>query len=149
MSSFLSLPNGIPSHDKFNRFYAALHPQVFESAFLLWVRSLTKKYPGDIVSIDGKTMRGSRGKDFKSATHIVSALSDSNQVVLGQIKTNQKSNEITANPEMLNTMMLEGSIVTIDAMGCQKEIARKIIAKESDYDLYYFNSLQDNHFLLR
>jgi predicted transposase YbfD/YdcC len=99
------------------------------------VRSLTEKYPGDIVSIDGKTMRGSRGKDFKSATHIVSAWSDSNQLVLGQVKTDQKSNEITAIPELLKTLMLEGCIVTIDAMGCQREIAKKIIVKKSDYVL--------------
>jgi predicted transposase YbfD/YdcC len=133
--TFLSLPHGIPSHDTFNRFYAALEPNEFESYFLLWVKSLTEKYPGDVISIDGKTMRGSRGKDFKSATHIVSAWSDKNQLVLGQVKTAEKSNEITAIPELLNALMIEGCIITIDAMGCQQEIAKKIISKQADYVL--------------
>lgn len=140
LSSFLVLKHGIPSHDTFNRFYAALDPKEFEECFLLWIKSLTEKYPGDIVSIDGKTMRGSRGAGFNSATHIVSAWSDSNKLVLGQIKTDQKSNEITAIPELLKALLLEGCIVTIDAMGCQKEIARKILTKKADYVLAVKNN---------
>lgn len=135
LSSFLSLPNGIPSHDTFNRFFAILDPTEFETCFLAWVKSICDSYNGDFVSIDGKTMRGSRGVDCKSATHIVSAWSDANSLILGQIKTEQKSNEITAIPELLEALLLRGAIVTIDAMGSQKSIAKKIIAKEADYIL--------------
>ena len=135
LSTFLKLTNGIPSHDTFNRFFSALDSQEFEKCFLLWVKSLSEKYPDDVVSIDGKTMRGSRNGDFKSATHIVSAWSEANNLILGQLKTDQKSNEITAIPELLNALLLEGCIVTIDAMGCQKEIAKKIIGKNADYVL--------------
>ena len=135
LSTFLSLPNGIPSHDTFNRFYAALDPAEFEQFFSYWVQSLAKKYPGDVVAIDGKTIRGSRGKDFHSATHIVSAWSNSNQLIIGQVKVDQKSNEITAIPQLLEALLIEGSIVTIDAMGCQKEIAKKIRSKKAEYIL--------------
>ncbi len=135
LSSFLRLPNGIPSHDTFNRFYSALDPIEFERVFLEWVQSLAKKYPGDILSIDGKTIRGSRGKSFHSATHIVSAWSKSNQMIIGQVKVDAKSNEITAIPLLLDSLLIEGSIVTLDAMGCQKEIAKKIRSKKAEYIL--------------
>ena len=135
LKSILDLPNGIPSHDTFNRFYAALDPEEFERVFSAWVQSLTKKYPGDVVAIDGKTMRGSRRKGFHSATHIVSAWSNSNRLILGQVKVEEKSNEITAIPELLNALLLEGCIVTIDAMGCQKEIAKSIRSKKAEYIL--------------
>lgn len=135
LSSFLALPNGIPSHDTFNRFFGALDPMEFEKCFSEWVQSLAKIYPGDVVAIDGKTIRGSRGRGFHSAAHIVSAWSQNNQMILGQIKVDQKSNEITAIPVLLDSLLLEGSIVTIDAMGCQKEIARKIRTKRAEYIL--------------
>lgn len=135
LSSFLTLPNGIPSHDTFNRFYASLDPVEFEKVFTAWVQSLVSKYPGDIVAIDGKTVRGSRGKGFHSATHIVSAWSNSNQMIIGQVKVEEKSNEITAIPELLDALLIEGSIITIDAMGCQKEIAKKIRSKKAEYIL--------------
>lgn len=135
LETILELPNGIPSHDTFNRFFSALDPQEFENCFLTWIKSIAVKYPGDVISIDGKTIRGSRGSGFKSATHIVSAWSEKNQLTLGQIKTEVKSNEITAIPELLDALMLEGNIVTIDAMGCQRDIARKIRSKKADYIL--------------
>jgi predicted transposase YbfD/YdcC len=135
LTSFLTLPNGIPSHDTFNRFFAALDPDEFEQCFSAWVESLVQNYPGDILAIDGKTIRGSRGKGFHSAAHIVSAWSDQNQLIIGQIQVDQKSNEITAIPQLLDALLIEGSIVTIDAMGCQKEIAKKIRSKKAEYIL--------------
>jgi len=135
LSSFLTLPNGIPSHDTFNRFFATLDPQAFEQVFTNWMKSLVEKYPGDIIAIDGKTIRGSKGKGFHSATHIVSAFSSHNQLIMGQLQVDQKSNEITAIPKLLDALLLEGCIVTIDAMGCQKEIAKKIRSSKADYVL--------------
>lgn len=135
LSTFLALPNGIPSHDTFNRFFSILDPLEFESCFRNWVDSLAKVYAGDIVAIDGKTIRGSRGKGVHSAAHLVSAWSKHNQLIIGQIQVDQKSNEITAIPVLLEKLLLEGSIITIDAMGCQKEIARKIRSKRADYVL--------------
>lgn len=135
LKTILALPNGIPSHDTFNRFFAALDPQEFETVFSNWVKSLTKKYPSDVVAIDGKTLRGSRKKGFNSATHIVSAWSNANKMVIGQVKVDEKSNEITAIPELLNALLFEGCIITIDAMGCQKEIAKTIRAKKAEYIL--------------
>lgn len=135
LKTFLKLPNDIPSHDTFNRFFSSLDPQEFENCFLTWIKSIAEKYPGDVISIDGKTIRGSKNTGFKSATHIVSAWSEMNQLTLGQVKTEVKSNEITAIPDLLDALMLEGNIVTIDAMGCQREIARKIRSKKADYIL--------------
>lgn len=135
LSSFLSLPNGIPSHDTFNRFFATLDPQAFEQVFTNWMKSLVEKYPGDIIAIDGKTIRSSKGKGFHSATHIVSAFSSHNQLIMGQLQVDQKSNEITAIPKLLDALLLEGCIVTIDALGCQKEIAKKIRSSKADYVL--------------
>lgn len=135
LETFLELPNGIPSHDTFNRFFSALNPEEFERCFLSWIKTIQKKTNGEVVSIDGKTMRGSRNKGCKSATHIVSAWADVNELVLGQIKVDDKSNEITAIPVLLDSLLLEGCVVTIDAMGCQKKIARKIVSKKADYIL--------------
>ncbi len=135
LSTFLALPNGIPSHDTFNRFFAALDPDEFEICFLSWVKSIHQRTHGEIVSIDGKTMRGSRNQGCKTATHIVSAWADKNELVLGQIKVEEKSNEITAIPKLLDALLLDGCIVTIDAMGCQKNIVKKIVAKKADYIL--------------
>lgn len=135
LSSFLELPNGIPSHDTFNRFFSALDADVFESCFLSWVKSIHQRTHGEVVSIDGKTMRGSRNQGCKTATHIVSAWADKNELILGQIKVEEKSNEITAIPKLLDALLLEGCVITIDAMGCQKNIARKIVSKKADYIL--------------
>ncbi len=140
LESFLELPNGIPSHDTFNRLFSALDPDVFESCFLTWVKSIYESTQGEVVSIDGKTMRGSRNQGCKSATHIVSAWADQNELILGQIKVREKTNEITAIPKLLDALLLEGCVVTIDAMGCQKKIAKKIVKKKADYIL----SVKDN-----
>ena len=130
---YLELPNGIPSHDTFNRFFAALDPDKFESCFLEWIKSVANLTDGEIVSIDGKTVRGSRGKGAKSAIHMVGAWANANQLSLGQVKVNDKSNEITAIPRLLEVLALKGCIVTIDAMGCQTAIVEKIVEKEADY----------------
>jgi predicted transposase YbfD/YdcC len=135
LKTIIELPNGVPSHDTFNRFFASIEPEEFERCFSNWTNDISIKTDGEIVSIDGKTMRGSRKSDVNSAIHIVSAWSDKNQLILGQVKVDDKSNEITAIPELLNSLMLTGTIVTIDAMGCQKNIAKKIIDKSADYIL--------------
>lgn len=129
---FLQLKNGIPSHDTFNRFFSLLDPEQFQHQFINWVKGITKKSKG-VVSIDGKTIRGSKGKS--STIHLVSAFSKANGMVLGQVKTKDKSNEITAIPELLDLLDLTGCVVTIDAMGCQKHIVEKIIDKKADYVL--------------
>lgn len=135
LKTFLELPNGIPSHDTFNRVYKLLDSQMFEQCFLKWIESIFEKTSEEIISIDGKTIRGSRGLEVHSAIHIVSAWAEKNNMVLGQIKVDQKSNEITAIPKLLDALMVQGSIITIDAIGCQKEIAKKIISKGADYIL--------------
>jgi len=145
LETFLELPNGIPTHDTFNRFFSALDPDEFENCFLEWVNSMIIRTNGEVVSIDGKTMRGSRNQGCKSATHIVSAWADKNELILGQVKVNEKSNEITAIPKLLNALLLEGCIVTIDAMGCQKKIAKQIITKNADYILAVKRTAEDIH----
>lgn len=134
LKTVLELPGGIPSHDTFNRFFTALEPSEFETCFIKWTNSIREQTDGEIVSIDGKTMCGTRSID-KTAVHIVSAWADTNNLVLGQLKTEQKSNEITAIPELLKVLMIENCIITIDAMGCQKEIAQQIIEQKADYVL--------------
>ncbi len=134
LEEILELPHGIPSHDTFNRFFSCLDPSEFEEAFSSWTDSICKRVRGDFIGIDGKTMRGTRGTNL-TAAHIVSAWSDSNSLVLGQLKVDKKSNEIKAIPQLLDKLMLTGNTVTIDAMGCQREIAEQIITKEADYVL--------------
>jgi len=131
---FLELPNGIPSHDTFRRVFTLIDSTQFRKGFIKWVRTITKLAKGKIVAVDGKTVRRSH-KDGESPIHIVSAWAQDNNVVLGQLKTKEKSNEITAIPELLDILDIKGSIITIDAMGCQKDIAEKIIEKEADYIL--------------
>ncbi len=132
LRQYLQLPNGIPSHDTFNRFFSALNPQAFEEAFLSWVKCISEVIEGDVVSIDGKTVCGSKSSS-KRAIHIISAWSNENQLSLGQVKVDAKSNEITAIPKLLEVLALKGCLVTIDAMGCQRDIAKKIVKQEADY----------------
>lgn len=135
-SQFLCLPNGIPSHDTFGRVFAMLDPDGFKNFFSLWVKDFAKSIKGKMVGIDGKTLRGSHDKaSGKAAIHMVSAWAADVGIVLGQIKTDAKSNEITAIPELIKTLALQDAIITIDAMGCQKAIARTIIEQKADYVL--------------
>jgi len=135
LRSFLELPNGIPSHDTFNRVFSAIDSTQFEACFIEWVQSITELVPKEIIAIDGKTIRGAKSKGRKSPIHMVSAFACANNLVLGQVKTDEKSNEITAIPKLLEILSLQDTIVTIDAMGCQTEIASAIINKEADYIL--------------
>ncbi len=131
LSTFLSLPNGIPSHDTFNRVISSVCPKQFEECFGNWVSSLIVA-TGDVISIDGKTICGAK-VNGKSPIHMVSAWSSANNLVLGQVKVNEKSNEITAIPELIENLAIEGAVITIDAMGCQKKIAKIIVDKKADY----------------
>jgi predicted transposase YbfD/YdcC len=133
--SFLKLPNGIPSHDTFNRFFSLMDPDKFELIFKDWVQKISEKIKGEVISIDGKTIRGAKSHGSKSAIHMVSAWASNNNMVLGQVKVNEKSNEITAIPELLESLFVEDCVITIDAMGCQSEIAAKIIDQKADYIL--------------
>jgi predicted transposase YbfD/YdcC len=134
LKQFLELPNGIPSHDTFGRVFSIISPVEFQRSFLNWVQVISKSIEKEVVAIDGKTSRRSYDKSKgKDAIHMVSAWATANRVVLGQVKTEDKSNEITAIPELLDVLALKGCIVTIDAMGCQKNIASGIIDKEADY----------------
>ena len=131
---FLELPHGIPSADTFERVFARIDPDEFKNAFMNWVAAISELTKGEIVSIDGKTLRRSHDRsNGKSAIHMVSAWACSNGIVLGQRKTDDKSNEITAIPKLLKMLEIEGCIITIDAMGCQKSIAETIIDKKADY----------------
>jgi predicted transposase YbfD/YdcC len=132
----LTLPHGIPSHDTFNRVFSCLDPEAFTTAFLRWVASLYSPTQGQLIALDGKTLRHSFTQaNRKDALHVVSAWAVKNRLVLGQVKVDQKSNEITALPELLALLDITGCLVTIDAMGCQKEIARQIVAQGGDYVL--------------
>jgi len=132
--SFLVLPNGIPSHDTFGRVFSALDPEQFQQSFLNWVATLAELGLGELVNIDGKTIRRSHDRSLgKAAIHMVSAWASANRLVLGQVKVDEKSNEITAIPKLLNLLVLKDCIVTIDAMGCQTEIVQMIIDQEADY----------------
>lgn len=135
--TFLELPNGIPSHDTLCRVFSLIDPLQFENCFIEWMRACVELCAGSIVPIDGKRLRSSHGKHSpnKSAIHMVSAFSSANGLVLGQRKIDDKSNEITAIPKLLETLYLKGCIVTIDAMGCQKDIAEKIAEQKADYVL--------------
>lgn len=134
--TFLDLPNGIPSHDTFRRVFARIDPQQFQQAFLDWVRSVTQLTQGEVVAIDGKQLRRSHDSAAgKTAINMVSAWAEENRMVLGQVRVDEKSNEITAIPELLRMLEISGCIVTIDAMGCQTEITAAIRAKQADYVL--------------
>ena len=133
---FLDLKSGIPSHDRFNAILAAIKPAEFEKCLLSWITALQDITDGQVVAIDGKTLRRSfDAASGKSAIHMVSAWATANQISLGQVVVDQKSNEITAIPKLLKMLEISGCLVTIDAMGCQTEIARKIVEAKADYVL--------------
>ncbi len=137
LSKILKLPNGIPSHDTINRVFSLIRADKFEQLFVQWAQSL--KDPGiskEVIAIDGKTVRGSKDSYHdKSAIHLVNAWANSNGLVVGQVKTDEKSTEVTAIPELLKILDIEGCIVTIDALGTQRKIAQTIVDQEADYIL--------------
>jgi predicted transposase YbfD/YdcC len=143
LEDFLDLSNGIPSHDTFGRVFSRLDPKEFLQCFLSWTQSVSELTQGTVVSLDGKTVRASFDRATEqSPVHIVSAwCSQNGGLVVGQLKTQSKSNEITAIPELLKLLSIKGCIVTIDAMGCQTKIAKQIIDQEGDYLL----TLKSNH----
>jgi predicted transposase YbfD/YdcC len=136
LRTFLELANGIPSHDTFGRVFALLNPRALQDGFVKWVQAVAESTLGRVVAIDGKTARRSFDKAAgKGPLHMVSAWATENRLLLGQQACDSKSNEITAMPELLKTLEISGAIVTIDAMGCQKEIAAAIRDAEADYVL--------------
>lgn len=133
---FLELPHGIPSHDTFGRVFALLAPEQLQAGFLSWMQAVAQVTDGQVVAIDGKTLRRSYDRrSARAAIHMVSAWATHNRVVLGQLKTAEKSNEIKAIPTLLNLLDVQGCIVTIDALGCQKAIAQQIVEQGADYVL--------------
>jgi len=142
LRTFLTLTHGIPSHDTFRRVFMLLSPEKFSAVFLHWTQSLRQAVGAEVVALDGKTVRRSfDSAKSQSAIHLVSAWASTNRLVLGQIKVDDKSNEITAVPELLRALELAGCIVTVDALNCQKNIAKEI--KEADAD--YVLALKGNH----
>lgn len=131
---FLSLPNGIPSHDTFRRLFARLDPEHFHRCFFAWVSHIRTKLPLEVIAVDGKTLRGTRDAALDlSPLHIVSAWSSTNGLVLGQLRTADKSNEITAVPLLLDMLDIKDCIISLDALNCQTDIADTTIRKEADY----------------
>jgi predicted transposase YbfD/YdcC len=134
--NFLDLRNGIPSHDRFNAIFAAIKPAEFEKCLLSWITAVQEITDGQIIAIDGKTLRRSfDAASNKAAIHMVSAWATANSISLGQVIVDEKSNEITAIPKLLKMLEISGCLVTIDAMGCQTEIAQQIVAGGADYVL--------------
>ena len=132
---FLSLENGIPSEDTINRVFSAIDSDEFESCFIEWVNSISVMKQGQVIAIDGKNLRGAKSHGKTSPIHMVSAWANDNNLVLGQVRVNEKSNEITAIPRLLETLNVEGCIITIGAMGTQTEIANTIVENGADYIL--------------
>lgn len=132
LEEFLELPNGIPSHDTFGRLFSMIDPEAFGACFLDWISGIAEKKDGRIVAVDGKTSRGSRDGDV-APLHLVSAFCAENRLVLGQLATEEKSNEITVIPRLLDVLDVREAIVTIDAMGAQKAVVKKIRDKDADY----------------
>ena len=135
LEKFLHLPNGIPSHDTFNRVISMLDPKELNDSFIAWTKSIAELTDGEVVAIDGKCIRGSSDGGTGTYTHLVSAWASANNLLLAQEKVAGKSNEITAIPRLLRILELKNCIVTIDAMGCQREIAKTIIGRGADYIL--------------
>lgn len=135
LKKFLHLPNDITSHDTFNRVISALDPKELKDSFVAWTKSIAELTDGKVVAIDGKCMRGSSDEGTGTYTHLVSAWASANNLLLAQEKVAGKSNDITAIPRLLRILELKNCIVTINAMGCQREIARTIIERGADYIL--------------
>jgi predicted transposase YbfD/YdcC len=136
LETFLALPHGIPSHDTFNRVLARMDAKKFQECFLAWVAAIAEASAGEMIAVDGKTLRHSFDRaSGKAAIHMVSAWASTNRLVLGQVKVADKSNEITAIPELLAMLEITGCIVSIDAMGCQTKIAAQIVDQGADYVL--------------
>lgn len=134
LKTFLELPKGIPSHDTFGRVFSQIKPEEFQKRFLEWVQAIEKLTSGQVIAVDGKKLRRSHDREAgKAAIYMVSAWATQNQLVLGQTKVDDKSNEITAIPQLLQLLEIAGCIVTIDAIGTQTEIAETIIAGGGDY----------------
>jgi predicted transposase YbfD/YdcC len=145
VQGFLELPNGIPSHDTFGRVFGLLDPDQFQTCFTNWILSVSEVSKGQVIAIDGKTLRRSQDRTLgKGAIVMVSAWATANHLVLGQVKVDDKSNEIKAVPELLRALDVSGCIVTTDAMDCQKETATLVVEGKGDYVLV----LKDNHPLL-
>jgi predicted transposase YbfD/YdcC len=159
--TFLHLPNGIPSHDTFTRVFARLDPKQFQTCFMRWMSTASEMIGGQVIAIDGKVLRRSHDKGIgKAAIDMVSAWATVNRLVMGQVKVDEKSNEITAIPQLLDALEVSGCIVTIDAMGCQTDIAEKIVNREAEYVLslkenqgnlyedveHLFADLEDSHY---
>ena len=140
LKTFLELPQGIPSHDTFNRVFSAIDPNAFLECFVQWVKGICPAMQNEVVAIDGKALRHALNEG-ETIPYIVSAWATNNGLALGQVKVDNKSNEITAIPELLQILELKGCIVTLDAMGCQKDIATRIVGKKADYVL----ALKGNH----
>lgn len=132
LKKFLDLPNGIPSHDTFGRVFAQIDPEEFQRSFMEWVQAIQEMTEGQVIAIDGKQLRGSHAEG-KEAIYMVSAWATANQLVLGQTKVEEKSNEITAIPKLLELLDISGCLVALDAMGTQTEIATMIVDKGGDY----------------
>lgn len=142
LAQFLALRNGIPSHDTFGRVFAALDAEQFQQGFVRWVRAMWPVQAGEVIARDGKTVRGSHARTIgKDAIHMVSAWAHHARLTLAQCGVDAQANEITALPELLRLLHLQGSTVTMDAMGCQTAIARQIVEQKADYVL----ALKENH----
>jgi predicted transposase YbfD/YdcC len=146
LKTILELPNGIPSHDTIERLYKRLDSSQFEKCLIAWTNQLRQKKEGQLINMDGKTIRGSRDEgNGKYALHMVSAWCSENELVLGQIKTFAKINEIEAIKQLLDLLDIKGCVISIDAMGCQRDIAAKIVEKSGDYLL----AIKDNQLTLK
>lgn len=136
LKNYFALANGIPSHDTFSRVFSAINSTAFQESFFTWIQKIIKIFPENVIAIDGKSIRASkRIRQGLKALHIVNAWSCANGISLGQMIVDDKTNEITVIPEILKKLCIEGAIVTLDAMGCQKEIAQQIIEQKGDYIL--------------
>lgn len=136
LRQYFRLPNGIPSHDTFCRLFSALAPDEFQRCFTQWIQFIIEMFPEHVIPIDGKSIKASRRDKYDlKALHIVSAFSCANGISLGQLIVDKKTNEITVIPQLLRKLCIEGAIVTLDAMGCQREIAKQIVEQKGDYIL--------------